>query len=109
MDKEETDNNKRETENLLTPENMLKYIAHENVRDDEVFQLDRDRETRIEVAKEKLNKLYDLFKEVETEVGEFDFKKWNHNDRINASCLIDEAWMEITLYLFEKEEAYGIN
>ena len=58
---------------------------------------------------EKLNKLYDLFKEAETEVGEFDFKKWNHNDRINASCLVDEAWMEITLYLFEKEEAYGIN
>ena len=100
--------------NLLTPENMLRYIAHQNVRDNEILELNRDKETRIIVAKEKLNKLYDLFKVAEIKsptgiTGEYDFKKWSHNDRIEASCLVDEAWMEITLYLFEKDEAEANN
>ena len=107
MDKEEDNKFIRDYENaskLLTPENMLRYIAHQNVRDNEILEINKDKETRIIVAKEKLNKLYDLFKEAETDIGEFDFKKWSHNDRINASCLVDEAWMEITLHLFEADE-----
>ena len=51
----------------------------------------------------------DLFKAAETDIGEFDFKKWSHNDRLEASCLVDEAWMEITLYLYEKDEAEANN
>ncbi len=43
MDKEETDNNKRETENLLTPENMKIYIDSENKKEDDwVAELDEE-------------------------------------------------------------------